>query len=72
MSPHQKVVAIVIRMIAVAVAIYGFMFSVSIIVMSGGISGNFPAILLVYLPCFLGVVLYALAKPLAALITWNL
>ena len=72
MSPHQKVVTIVIRMIAVAVAVYGFMFAVSTIVMIGGFADNFPRILVIYLPCLFGVVLYVSAKPLAALVTWNL
>ena len=72
MSPHQKVVTIVIRMIAVAVTIYGFIFSVSATAMIGGFYGHFPSILLIYLPCLFGVVLYFLAKPLAALVTWNL
>jgi hypothetical protein len=59
-------------MIAVAVTIYGFIFSVSASVMIGGFYDQFPKILLIYLPCLFGVVLYFLAKPLAAIVTWNL
>lgn len=72
MSPHKKVVTIVIRMIALVIVIYGLVFVVSTAFMIGIFQGQFPVILFLYLPCLFGVVLYFLAKPLAAVVTWNL
>jgi hypothetical protein len=71
MSPYQKVVAIVIRMIAIGIIIYGLIFVVSTGFLLHGFPG-FPMIFFVYSPTLFGLVLYALAKPLASLITRNL